>query len=566
MAQSRSRSPRWKYRYLSPIPRKSEYYKQRYSHEYYGSGYRKDPKRSPWRMYDREHGQSKPRIPSHGHTHYRCYEHRSPSPNIRRSSLDYFYSYKPYQVYSPERRDGNRRSHYMPRYSENVHYQEYRCNCYPHQVQGRYIPDDHRVRRSGKGGESPQRSIADYFRFEGKWHEDELSYQRIQDEKYSQSFRRISEDFEKRSSFHKRYTEDRDYRKYGHTSKRPSGVERYEDRESFRNPHWKSRHSLRPYHRQQASRHAQTKSSETSSAAKVSSDYRRKRYKTSDGKQDISNERTKKYSKEKDRKHTSQSDPVHRESSCSNAGREKEAEDGQVKEPSKPSKKDGTASTHSHKSDDGSRPCNDKREKKIKNEGDGRKESNSPSNPLEENKLSTFLKKKSLVIKVDVKKAVNTSRDTSSKTERQMSHDLVAAGKKSETFHPVFEHLNSTHNTENKTTGEFAHEIVTAIHQIKANYFPSPNITLHERFSKIQDTQAAPANETKSNPDPEIHRRIDMSLADLQNRQNVVCGSEQTLVKVIDPNDLRHDIERRRKERLQNEDEHIFHIDSAAER
>lgn len=40
----------------------------------------------------------------------------------------------------------------------------------------------------------------------------------------------------------------------------------------------------------------------------------------------------------------------------------------------------------------------------------------------------------------------------------------------------------------------------------------------------------------------------------------------QTLVKVIDPNDLRHDIERRRKERLQNEDEHIFHIDSPTER
>lgn len=40
----------------------------------------------------------------------------------------------------------------------------------------------------------------------------------------------------------------------------------------------------------------------------------------------------------------------------------------------------------------------------------------------------------------------------------------------------------------------------------------------------------------------------------------------QTVVKIIDPNDLRHDIERRRKERLQNEDEHIFYIASAAER
>lgn len=516
-------------------------------------------------MYDREHGHSKPRISSHGHTRYRCYEHRSPSPKIRRSSLDYSYSSKPYQVYSPERRDSSRRSPYMPRYSENVHYKEYRCNCYPQQMQRRYIPDDHRVRRSGKREESPQRPVADYFRFEGKWHEDELSYQRTQDEKYSQSFRRLSEDSEKRSSSHTRYPEDRDYRKYRHTSKRSTGVERYEDRESFRSPQWKSRHSFRPYHREHPYRHAQTKSSETGSATKVSSDYRHKRYKTSDGDRHFSSERIQKYSKEEDRKYISQSDPEHRESSF-NSGRERETEDGQVKEPSKPSKKDGTPSTHSHKSDDGSRPYDDKQEKRIKNEEDGRKDSDSSSNTLEDDKLSTFLKKKSLIVKVDVNKPLNISRAASSKIERQMSHDLVAAGKKSETFHPVFEHLNTTPNTENKTTGEFAHEIVTVIHQIKANYFPSPNITLHERFSKIQDTQAAPASEPKLNPDPEIHRRIDMSLADLQNRQNVVCGSEQTLVKVIDPNDLRHDIERRRKERLQNEDEHIFHIDSAAER
>ncbi|XP_014646634.1 PREDICTED: uncharacterized protein CXorf23 homolog isoform X3 [Ceratotherium simum simum] len=99
-----------------------------------------------------------------------------------------------------------------------------------------------------------------------------------------------------------------------------------------------------------------------------------------------------------------------------------------------------------------------------------------------------------------------------------------------------------------------------------ANYFPSPDITLHERFSKMQDTQAADVNEIKLNSDPEIHRRIDMSLAELQSKQTMVYESGQTLVKIIDPNDLRHDIERRRKERLQNEDEHIFHIASAAER
>uniref|UniRef100_A0A4X1V7R0 BCLAF1 and THRAP3 family member 3 n=2 Tax=Sus scrofa TaxID=9823 RepID=A0A4X1V7R0_PIG len=561
MARSRSRSPRWKHRSLSPVPRSSEHYKQR--HEHYGYEYRKDPKRPiAWRMDNEKHGQSKPRIPSRENTHYRSYEHRSPSPNLRRNSLENFYTYKPPQVYLPGRGDSNRRSQYMPKYSEGVLYKEHQRNCYPQKVQGRYIPDDHRVRGSGKGGKPPLRSIADSFRFEGQWHEDELRHQRIQDEKYSQSLRRGSEDFEKRSSFQKRYPEDRDFRKYGHTSKRPEDVERFENREAARSPQWKPRHFLPPYQEKkdqrnlglQTHRHAPRELPESSSAAKVSCDYRHKHRKSSDGDQDFNDGRTQKYSKEEDRKFGSQKGPVARESSCSNAGRGRVTEDGQVKEPLKPSKKDCASSTHSNKSDVDLRPCNDKRKDKVKKEGAGRKESNSSHNQLDKGKKlsdmkasSAILRKKSLTVKVDVKKAVNTSR-------------------KSENFHPVFEHLDSTQNTENKPTGEFAQEIITIIHQVKANYFPSPKITLHERFSQMQDTQAADVNEIKLNSDPEIHRRIDMSLAELQSKQTMVYDSEQTLVKIIDPNDLRHDIERRRKERLQNEDEHIFHIASAAER
>ncbi|XP_044233484.1 BCLAF1 and THRAP3 family member 3 isoform X2 [Ursus arctos] len=564
MARSRSRSPRWKHRSLSPVPRNSDHYKQRHFHGHYGCEYRKDPKRPiTWRMDSEKHGQSNPRIPSRGNVHYRSYEHRSPSPNLRRNSLENAYIYKPYRVRLSERGDGNRRSNYMPKYSEGVPYEEYQRNCYSQKVQGRYIPDDHRVRRSGKGGKPPQRSIADSSRFEGKWHEDELRHQRVQDENHSQSLRRGSEDFEKRSSFQKRYPEDRDFRKYGHTSKRPKDVERYENRESARNPQWKFGHSLPSYQEKKEqrnlgpqTRHAQREPPETSSATKVSCDYQHKRRKTSGGDQDFPDGRIQKYSKEEDRKSSSQKGPENRQSICFNAGRGRETEGGQVKEPSKPSKKDCTdctASTHSSKSDVGLRPCSDKRKERGKKEGDGRKESNSSSNQLDKSKLSNVkpssasLRKKSLTVKIDVRKTINTSR-------------------KSENFHPVFEHLDSTQNTENKPTGEFAQEIITIIHQVKANYFPSPDITLHERFSKMRDTQAADVNEIKLNSDPEIHRRIDMSLAELQNKQTMVYEPEQTLVKIIDPNDLRHDIERRRKERLQNEDEHIFHIASAAER
>ncbi|XP_063491054.1 BCLAF1 and THRAP3 family member 3 isoform X2 [Symphalangus syndactylus] len=562
MARSRSRSPRWKHRSLSPVPRNAEHYKQRHSHGHYGCEYRKDPKRPvAWRMDSEKHGQSKPRIPSRGNIYYQSYEHRSPSPNIR-NSLENVYMYKPHRGYSPGRGDSNRRAQYMPKYSEGIPYKEHERNSYLQKVQGGYSPDDHRVRGSGKGGKPPQRSIADSFRFEGKWHEDELRHQRIQEEKYSQSTRRGSEDFETRSSFQKRYPEDRDFRKYGHTSKRPKDVERYESREPARNPKWKPEHSLPPYQEDtdqwnlgpQTYRHAEREHPETSSATKVSYDYRHKRPKLLDGDQDFSDGRTQKYCKEEDRKYSFQKGPLNRKLDCFNTGRGRETQDGQIKEPFKPSKKDSIACTYSNKNDVDLRSSNDKRKEKIRKEGDCRKESNSSSNQLDKSqKLSDVkpspinLRKKSLTVKVDVKKTVDTFR-------------------KSENFHPVFEHLDSTQNTENKPTGEFAQEIITIIHQVKANYFPSPGITLHERFSAMQDIHKADVNEITLNSDPEIHRRIDMSLAELQSKQAVIYESEQTLIKIIDPNDLRHDIERRRKERLQNEDEHIFHIASAAER
>lgn len=313
----------------------------------------------------------------------------------------------------------------MPKYSEGIPYKEHERNSYPQKVQGGYSPDDHRVRGSGKGGKPPQRSIADSFRFEGKWHEDELRHQRIQEEKYSQSTRRGSEDFETRSSFQKRYPEDRDFRKYGHTSKRPKDVERYESREPARNPKWKPEHSLPPYQEDtdqwnlgpQTYRHAEREHPETSSATKVSYDYRHKRPKLSDGDQDFSDGRTQKYCKEEDRKYSFQKGPVNRELDCFNTGRGRETQDGQVKEPFKPSKKDSIACTYPNKNDVDLRSSNDKRKEKIKKEGDCRKESNSSSNQLDKSqKLSDVkpspinLRKKSLTVKVDVKKTVNTFR------------------------------------------------------------------------------------------------------------------------------------------------------------
>ncbi|KAM6143977.1 LOW QUALITY PROTEIN: BCLAF1 and THRAP3 family member 3 [Erethizon dorsatum] len=576
MALSRSLFPRRKHRSLSPVPRNFEYYKQRFSSGCFGLEYRKDLRRPfAWRMDDEKHGQSKPRISPRENFYHRSYEYRSPSPNI--NSFDNVYTYKPHRVYLPGRGDGNRRPQYMPTYSEGVPYLEHERSLYPQKMQERYMPGNY----SERGRKPPQRSMADSFTFEGKWHEDEFRHQRMQEEKYSQSLRRVSEDFDIRSSFQKRYPEDRDFRKYGQTSKRTKDVERYEKRESTRNPKWKPEHSFPPYQEKknqrnfgpQAHRYAEREYPETSSATKVSYDYHHKHHRLSDDDQDFTDGRTQKYLKEEDRKY-SQKGPVNRESDCFSAGRGRETEGGLVKDPIKPPKKDCIPCAHSNKNEVNLKPCNDKWKKKMKKEDDCRKENNSSSNQPDTSQnlsnvkpSSVSLGKKSLTVKVDVKKNVDPSRVSSSySTERQMSHDLVAVGRKTEKFHPVFEHLNSPQNTEKKSTREFAQEIIAIIHQVKANYFPSSDITLHERFSKIQDTYDTDVKESKLNSDPEIHRRIDMSLAELQSKQAMIYESDQTLVKVIDPNDLRHDIERRREECLQNEDEHIFHIASATER
>ncbi|KAF6090078.1 BCLAF1 and THRAP3 family member 3 [Phyllostomus discolor] len=573
MARSRSRSsPKRKQRPSSPAPRKSEHYKQRSSRGYHSFDHRKDLNRSTtWRMH--KNGQRRSRNSSRENTYYRYYKRRSSSPNTR-SSSDKFYSYKPYQAYSPGREDGNR---YMPRYSESAYYPQYQWDYYPQHARGRSVPYDHRGRRSGKRGKSPRRSTEDSSRFERKQREDELRSQKTRDEKYSHSLRRRSEDGEKRSSFQKRHTEDRDYRRRGHTSTRHTGVERHDNRELSRNRQCKPRHSPSPHQEKraqrspkyQAHRHAPKRPPETSSSTRASSDSRHKRRKTSDGDQELSDGKSQKYSKEEDRKSTPQND--NGKSSCSHAGRQREAEDGKDKSPLKSSKKHYTASAHSDKSVD-FRTSDDKPKMERKKERDDRKESNSSSNHLDESKASdmkpssTSLRKKSLIIKVNEKKTVNASRVASIKTESEMSADLSAVSKKSEDSEPVLENLGSTENTENKSKEEFAQEIITVIHQVKVNYFPSPPITLHERFSKLKDQQAIDGHENKSTPDSGNPRRVNMPLAELPNKHTMVCESEQTLVKVIDPNDLRHDIERRRKERLQNEDEHIFHIDSATER
>lgn len=136
--------------------------------------------------------------------YYRSYENRSPSPNVK--SAEKFDTYNPHQEYFPGRGDDDRRCQYMPTYSESAAtYTEHERDCYSPKMKGRFIPEGHRVRGSGRGGKPPQMSLEDPFRFEETWHEEESRHQRVQEENYPQSPRRGSEDFDARKPFQKRY-------------------------------------------------------------------------------------------------------------------------------------------------------------------------------------------------------------------------------------------------------------------------------------------------------------------------------------------------------------------------
>ncbi|XP_043556162.1 BCLAF1 and THRAP3 family member 3-like isoform X1 [Chiloscyllium plagiosum] len=189
--------------------------------------------------------------------------------------------------------------------------------------------------------------------------------------------------------------------------------------------------------------------------------------------------------------------------------------------------------------------------------GSTHKRSSHQSSDMEKSRHGTKSERnrttESLTIRIDMKKTVKKCRPTSSHaSERLMSRDLVSVGKKRDEFHHVFEHMGSSFEANpNISSGEFAQEIITLVHQIKEDHFKSSDLTLHDRFSKLQNAQS-PGRKEENARGPEIHRRIDMSLEDLHNRERKPVARKTSTWVAVNPDDLRHDIERRRKERLQD--------------
>ncbi|XP_064330596.1 BCLAF1 and THRAP3 family member 3 [Phalacrocorax carbo] len=588
MTRSRSRSPRWKPRSLSPAFRIPEHHRQRHAHVNYDCEYksfRKDPKKPmPWRIEDEKYGQSNSRFAPHGNNHQRIYERRSPSPNLERIPMEDTYSHKPYRTHSSERTESNRRCQLPPKYSE-IPYKEHDRPFYQHKMEDRYMFEHYKVTGNEKGMKPFHRPLGTSCKLERKWYEDDLRHQRLHEEKYGQSPRRVSDEFTARSSLQKRYPEDHDYREYGHTSKRAKEMERYDGGEVARNSKWKQERSLPPYQEKEEQRNLGAQSHRSAerdysegSVTKIAYEYSHKRRRHLDEEKPFSDNRAQKYVKQEDQKYGSSKGARNsKELDYFSSGRARWTEEGHVEVPVKYSSKKGcNACVNSSKTDVDLRSFKNKPKERVRKEGEFRKKVDSSDSQHDSshtvsdmNMSDVNCRRERLTIKVDMKKMVTKYRTASSHTtDRQMSHDLVAVGRKTENFHPVFEHMESvTQNVENDPSREFTQEIITIIHQVKANYFTSSDITLHERFSKIQDKPIANMNEVKTHLDPEIHRRIDMSLAELQNKRTVPSESPQNIMRVLeDPNDLRHDIERRRKERLKKEDERVFHVDGVTPR
>ncbi|XP_078398472.1 bcl-2-associated transcription factor 1-like isoform X2 [Cetorhinus maximus] len=138
-------------------------------------------------------------------------------------------------------------------------------------------------------------------------------------------------------------------------------------------------------------------------------------------------------------------------------------------------------------------------------------------------------------------------------TERLLSCALVHSSKKQQGFRSIFDHLKLP-QFYRSSSESFIQHIVALVHHVKEHYFKSTGMTLSERFTMYQKTAEDHGARQKS---PEIHRRIDISPSSLRKHTRITeedVTSKEDNRKAekklkCDPVDLRHDIDRRRKEK-----------------
>ncbi|KAM3934083.1 BCLAF1 and THRAP3 family member 3 [Leptodactylus fuscus] len=593
MAKSRSRSPRWKSR--PPPYRSPEHNRHRHFQDHYqdGEGFHRNPRR-PIHWEEERHGQNNSRMTPYKRYNDKSYEHDSFSTDLRKLPFDSSSRFK--RLHSPDRRgDGNRR--FPTKYPEdhNRHgHREHRD--YHHRSQE---PNAHTETNGFKPARREETFHRPYHRepdrdwngHDGHWNQDHT-------DSYLPPPGRRSEEFVDRNSFHKRHPENHDYREHEPLPKRTREADRHDYRPPPRHSHWNDDHTSQPYHDKAWSKDTDLRDpspvvfkTHSGELAKIQYDYSHRSPSYVHAESHFSDDRSERQNRYEEKNcpaRTSQ----HNRSSTSNRERGKFSERQQEPSTKYNERKapdrdmfqtDNKYPNHKHK--ESVRKAEYRREPNSKRHMDNH--SPKSSDPTTTPKINS--EKESLMANLDLKKPMdkyrqphehwNISKDIKPKSdvpqgkrnyeekrsnttsnERQMSEDLVAVAGK-ETYHPVFDHLSSSkHAGTNPPSTVFTQEIITIIHEVKANHFKSPEMSLHERFSKLQQTESNKEEIHLMKPtaqlNPEIHRRIDISLEDLQNKtlhKTEVKLASQRIIE--DPNDLRHDIERRRKQRLHSEED-----------
>ncbi|XP_061846726.1 bcl-2-associated transcription factor 1 isoform X6 [Colius striatus] len=147
----------------------------------------------------------------------------------------------------------------------------------------------------------------------------------------------------------------------------------------------------------------------------------------------------------------------------------------------------------------------------------------------------------------------DSNRPASLTKDRLLASTLVHSVKKEQEFRSIFDHIKLPQASKS-TSESFIQHIVSLVHHVKEQYFKSPGMTLNERFTAYQKATEEHCTRQKS---PEIHRRIDISPSTLR-KHTRLAGEERVFKEEsqkgdkkirCDSADLRHDIDRRRKER-----------------
>ncbi|XP_076019610.1 uncharacterized protein LOC143010910 [Genypterus blacodes] len=161
-----------------------------------------------------------------------------------------------------------------------------------------------------------------------------------------------------------------------------------------------------------------------------------------------------------------------------------------------------------------------------------------------------------LTIKVDMSRPVRQNSLLYYSSDRQLSLDLVSVGRQRLDFLPMLEH-SGTYRESAVQSGTFAQEIITLVHHVKEQYFRGDALTLNQRFSASQ--QAAPPEEAGEEMTLDqrfsSNRGFSLSMNTLTDEELLFSrlGPVQPPGQqpVRGPGDLRHDLEKRRQERLE---------------